>query len=98
MGLETVSGITRAGKGRQTLPARVLDAAQMKTRYQDVKAKHGGMCARCRAPLQAGRTILWDSQERRAYCDACAEIITMGGLFGAPAQEAPPPKPTTPKE
>ena len=44
-------------------------------RYIRMKAKRDGKCAECGDFLEEGTTIIWDTQEYKAYCEPCGEEL-----------------------
>lgn len=40
-----------------------------------IVAKFDGRCAECGDDIQAGDTVVFDTEERKIYCEACGEDV-----------------------
>lgn len=43
--------------------------------YFWMSAKYDGKCAECEDAIAEGDRIVWSVEERKAYCEACGELI-----------------------
>lgn len=42
-------------------------------RFVKMQARYDGHCTECETDILQGDDIVWDTKERKAYCDACGE-------------------------
>lgn len=40
-------------------------------RYVVITTRYACACKACRAPVKVGDKVVWDTQERKAYCMEC---------------------------
>lgn len=42
-------------------------------RYIKMRAKYSGKCAECGDRIYEDDSIVWDTKEKKAYCESCGE-------------------------
>lgn len=44
-------------------------------RYRTITAKYPGRCAECEERFDEGDSVVFDTKERKVYCESCGEDL-----------------------
>lgn len=47
----------------------------MSTHYHWIESRYEGECANCEGDIDKGENVLYDSRERKVYCEECGDDI-----------------------